>query len=67
MDCTPSPSTAPLENPLNISIKQEQEQSTCSSVKQETSDASSSCKEETVSEETKVKVEAETQEASENT
>ncbi|KAK1168203.1 hypothetical protein AOXY_G11095 [Acipenser oxyrinchus oxyrinchus] len=67
VDCTPSPSTAPLENPLNISIEQEQEQSTCSSVKQETSDASSSCKEETVSEETKVKVEAETQEASENT
>ncbi|MBN3285974.1 PCF11 protein, partial [Polyodon spathula] len=61
VDCTPSPSTAPLENPLNISVKQEQEQSPCSSVKQETSDASSSCKEETVSEETKVKVEAETQ------
>uniref|UniRef100_A0A8C9R3S9 Pre-mRNA cleavage complex 2 protein Pcf11 n=1 Tax=Scleropages formosus TaxID=113540 RepID=A0A8C9R3S9_SCLFO len=50
VDCTPSPNKALLENPLNVFIKEEKEQSSCSSVKQE-SDMQNSSTEVNVKEE----------------
>ncbi|MBN3313896.1 PCF11 protein, partial [Atractosteus spatula] len=64
VDCTPSPSKAPVENPLNKLIKKEiEDPSTCTSVKEEP-DIQSSCTEENVKEEVHIKSEAETQDAS---
>ncbi|KAL4658619.1 pre-mRNA cleavage complex 2 protein Pcf11 [Arapaima gigas] len=50
MDCTPSPNKALLENPLNVFIKEETEQSSCSGIKQEL-DVQDSCTEVNVKEE----------------
>ncbi|KAJ8405888.1 hypothetical protein AAFF_G00313250 [Aldrovandia affinis] len=61
VECTPSPSKAPVENPLNVFIKQEKDdQSSCSSIKQE-ADTQRSCAEDDVEENVQVKLEAETQ------
>ncbi|KAG5844329.1 hypothetical protein ANANG_G00161350 [Anguilla anguilla] len=61
VDCTPSPSKAPVENPLNLFIKQENDdQSTCSSIKQET-DTQSGSAEENIEDKVQVHSEAEKQ------
>ncbi|KAG7483910.1 hypothetical protein MATL_G00043310 [Megalops atlanticus] len=60
VDCTPSPSKALVENPLNAFIKQEKDdQFSCSSITTET-DTQGSCAEENVEERVQVKLEAET-------
>lgn len=61
VDCTPSPSKAPVENPLNQLIKEEKDnQSSCCSIKEET-EAPRDPPAEDVEEKVQVKLEAESQ------
>ncbi|XP_048838570.1 pre-mRNA cleavage complex 2 protein Pcf11 [Brienomyrus brachyistius] len=60
VDCTPSPNKALMENPLNVFIKEENDPSSCSSIKQEP-DMQSSCTDANAEEAFQVKVEEESQ------
>ncbi|XP_066555466.1 pre-mRNA cleavage complex 2 protein Pcf11 isoform X2 [Amia ocellicauda] len=64
VECSPSPSKAPVENPLSTLIKQESEDVSTYQCDKQEPDLQSSCTEGNIKEETDVKLETETQDAS---